>query len=83
MIEIVSDRRTETGVYFTLRTRKTSATISRNRLGVQVVKHNASHRVWKGLGRNFPDFESALAGYKSADMRTLIRSAEALSKESA
>jgi len=63
---------------------KTTASISRDLtafLGVRrvnVLCCNASHKVYRRLGRFFDDFDAALDGYKSGAMKTAIRTAAEL-----
>ena len=42
---------------------------------VNVVCCNAAHRVWRGGGRQFDTLADAVAGYKSAGMRSIIQAA--------
>lgn len=55
----------------------TSAYISREHRGgrVNVLCRNASHRVGRGAGRFFDDFDAAAAGYKSGAMKAAIEAA--------
>ena len=36
---------------------------------------NASHRVWKGMGKRFVSLDLALAAYKTAAVRSMIQTA--------
>lgn len=42
---------------------------------VNVCCKNSSHKVWRGCGRFFTDWQEALDGYKSATMKVAIRTA--------
>lgn len=42
---------------------------------VQVCSQNASHKVWRGMGKRFDNLQAALAGYKSSAMRAMIQAA--------
>ncbi|MBU2538105.1 MAG: hypothetical protein KKH22_06675 [Proteobacteria bacterium] len=62
--------------YFTLKAGNKEAFVSVHRDGtIQVCCKNASHRVWRGAGRIFDDKASALASYKSNEMRAMIEAA--------
>lgn len=62
--------------YFTLKTGNKEAFIAVHLDGtIQVCCKNASHRVWRGSGRVFNDKASALASYKSTEMRAMIEAA--------
>jgi hypothetical protein len=43
-----------------------------------VVTSNASHRAWRGMGKNYRSLTEALAGYKSAPVRAMIDTATRL-----
>jgi len=47
---------------------------------VQACVHNASNRVWKGLGKSFESFDKARANYKSAEVLAMINEAERLDR---
>ena len=73
----------EYGTFVTASTGSKSAFITVNKdNSLQVCCKNASHRVWRGFGRYFSDVNEALGGYKSGDMKALIRMAVELSKDS-
>ena len=73
---------TEYGTYITASTGNRSAFITINKdNSLQVCCKNASHKVWKGLGRYFDNIDDAIAGYKSGEMKALIRMAVDLSKD--
>lgn len=62
--------------YFTLKAGNKEAFIAVHQDGtMQVCCKNASHSVWKGAGRIFDDKATALASYKSTEMRTMIEAA--------
>jgi hypothetical protein len=44
---------------------------------VQVCNQNASHKVWRGMGKRFNNLQAALTNYKSAAMRSMIEAAAA------
>jgi hypothetical protein len=48
---------------------------------LNVIVHNASNRAWGGLGKRFPDLISALANYKTPEVRSMIKHAVAQSAE--
>lgn len=75
---ILNKRQTEFATYFEVACGKVSALITyRNTGHVGVCVRNASHRVWKKLGRYHPNFELALASYKSAAVRDMIETVKA------
>lgn len=77
MIEILSETKTEHGLHLRLRTESgVTGTVSVTSWEVRVLKETASHQVWRGSGRGFKTFDEALAGYKSADMKSLIQFAK-------
>ena len=62
---------------------KTSAYVSmakRDR-SVNVCCKNASHRVWRGIGKIFGSFAEARENYRSAAMKTIIDTAEEIITE--
>jgi len=67
----------ETGAHlFDLHCGKQSAQIRKSANGpIWVCCQNASHRVWKGLGKSFATFDQALQAYKSPAMQAMIRAA--------
>lgn len=73
------------GRYFfaEMRSGKHHATFAFGPLGVQVCVHNAANRAWKGLGKNFPSTAAALANYKTADIRSMIETADSMNREAA
>lgn len=78
MIQVVNQAIGKTASRFELATEKKSASINYNRnLGIiGVCCKNASHRAWKGTGRNFNSFDEAKAAYKSSDMKAMIEFVE-------
>ena len=71
--EIVRDKY---AIYVTATCEKKSAFISVEKDGsLNVCCRNASHNVWKGSGRFFNNEDEALNGYKSSEMKALIRMA--------
>lgn len=42
---------------------------------VQVIVHNAANRCWRGLGKNYPTVDAALAAYKTPEVRAIIQAA--------
>jgi hypothetical protein len=62
--------------YLTATSGKISGFVSLTGQGVRVCCHNAAHRAWRtGAGKLFPTIAEAVAGYKSPDMKAIIRSA--------
>ena len=43
---------------------------------VNVICQNDSHRAWKGMGRIFRNFDEAIEGYKSSEMKAMINFAK-------
>ena len=41
---------------------------------VRVIVQNASHRAWKGMGKQFPTIAAAIENYKSADVKAMLES---------
>jgi hypothetical protein len=78
LVQITSQCESQYSKSVELSNGKTSICVSIDRSDgwVQVICQNAAHRVWRGAGRFFPSFEAALAGYKSASVRSLIQAAE-------
>lgn len=73
-IMITDEFKTETARGATYTVGNTCAFVSIRYDGVvNVCKKNAAHRVWKGCGKFFSSAGEALAGYKSPEMRTIIR----------
>jgi hypothetical protein len=64
--------------YISLSCEKMSADVAVGPQGVQVVNKNASHRAWRGGGKQFSNFSEAKASYKSSAMRAMLESAEGL-----
>ena len=60
---------------------KVSAYVGFHPRGVDVCCLNASNRAWRGSGRCFPSLEAALAAYKSAEMKAIIRGAKDAAEE--
>lgn len=46
--------------------------------GLQVIVQNDSHRVWRGMGKDFPSVEAAVANYKTPAIRAMIQHAAQL-----
>jgi hypothetical protein len=46
---------------------------------IAVTVQNASNRAWRGPGKNFRDLDTALANYKTAEIRAMLRTAVELS----
>ncbi len=42
---------------------------------ISVVCNNASHRVFRGTGRMFKNFDEALEAYQSSEMKNIIEAA--------
>lgn len=61
-----------------LSTEKQSAFFWFNDCGVRVIVQNSSHRVWRGMGRQFKDAAEALAHYKSGAVKAMIQHADEL-----
>ena len=71
------------GRYFfaTLRTERQSASFAISKVGVVVCVHNASNRVWRGLGKTFSSFDAARSNYKTPSIRAMIDEVERLNRE--
>lgn len=71
------------GRYFfcTLRSGRHEVSFAFAKDHVRVMVHNASNRVWKGLGKQFPTVEQACANYKNATIRALIVEAARMNGE--
>lgn len=39
---------------------------------IQVIVKNASHKAWRGMGRQFNDFQSAIEAYKSVKVKAAL-----------
>ena len=64
--------------YATMADGKHEATITvcRGDFGyIGVCVHNAANRAWRGLGKQFPTVEAALANYKTPAIRSMIEEA--------
>ena len=78
MTTILNKTQTEFATYFEVACGKVSAIITYRSSGhVGVCVQNASHRVWKKLGRYHPNFELALLSYKSAEVRDMLETVQA------
>lgn len=76
-IEIIKESK-ENGHYIEAACGKTTALVGRSAAGyISVVCKNASHRVWRGLGRTFGSVEEAVESYKKPEMKAIIRLLEA------
>ena len=74
---IINKTETEFATYFEVACGKISALITYRKTGhVGVCVQNASHRVWQKLGKYHPNFELALASYKSATVREMIETVQ-------
>lgn len=47
--------------------------------GIQVIVQNDAHRVWRGMGKEFPSVEAACANYKTGAIKAMIQHANQLS----
>lgn len=65
-------RFTDCGIYAAATCGKKSATVCIRDHGVQVVCHNAAHKVWGKFGRHFANIAEAIAAYKSPQMKAII-----------
>lgn len=74
-IQILETSRTASGTYFQASCEKKTALVAIHSWGVQVICQNAANRVWKGGGRHFPTIAAAIMGYKSGEMKAIIRAA--------
>ena len=70
--------RADGAIYVTATSGKVSAMVAVDQWGVRVICQNASHRCWRGAGRFFQDIASAVAGYKTAEMKAIILAADSL-----
>ena len=43
---------------------------------VNVTVNNASHRAFRGLGKDFPTFEAAIENYKDSKIKAMIEAAK-------
>lgn len=50
---------------------------------VQVIVHNAANRCWRGMGKNYPTIDKALAAYKTPEVRAIIQAAADAAKAAA
>jgi len=66
--------------YCEMESGKHAAMIAVNPRGLQVIVQNSSHRVWRGMGKQFPNVAAALAAYKTAAIRAMIEHAAELDK---
>lgn len=66
---------TEAGKLVQLSCGKTSAEIWIGKDHMFVCCKNASHRVWRGLGKRFDTVAQALDAYKSSAMKSMIQAA--------
>lgn len=76
MIQIANKTETEWGsVYYEFETEKKSINVdyTPSRGAVRVLVKNASHRAYRGFGREFDSFQAAIDAYKSADVKEVIR----------
>ena len=74
MVAIESIEKNEFGKYISASCGKKEAhIILYNDGSVNVVCKNASHKVWKSCGRMFDCVEDAINGYKSSEMKAMIR----------
>lgn len=88
MIQILNSEATtypNTGRYFFFEAQsgKHRACVVASEFSVRVVLQNASHRVWRGMGKNFASWDDAIAAYKTADIRALIETARDADKVAA
>jgi hypothetical protein len=44
--------------------------------GINVIVKNASHKVWRGCGKDFTTFEQAIENYKSGKVKAAILTAK-------
>lgn len=78
MNAIITDQiRQNDSVMFEISCGKKSAHIWVRPNLVMVCCLNASHRAWGGLGKRFDSIEAAIAGYKSAEMKSILEAAAA------
>jgi len=72
---ITNHQVTDAGKLVTLSCGKTSAEIWIAKDHLFVCCQNASHRVWRGLGKRFSSASEAMAAYKSTAMKSMIQAA--------
>lgn len=74
-ILIENETRSEYGISYSLTCGNKSAYVGFNftMQSVSVCVKNASHKAYRGNGRRFSDFEAAIEGYKSPEVRSMIR----------
>ena len=79
-VQIIGETKTDLGTYITAVCEKTTADVSYiptfGNSAVRVCVQNASNKAYRmGVGKTFPSFDAAIAAYKSADVRAIIRAA--------
>ena len=79
-VQIIDETKTGLGTYITAACEKMTADVSYiptfGNSAVRVCVQNASNRAYRmGVGKAFPSFDAAVAAYKSADVRAIIRAA--------
>ena len=79
-VQIIGETKTDLGTYITAACEKTIADVSYNPTfgngAVRVCVQNASNKAYRmGVGKAFPNFDAAIAAYKSANVRAIIRAA--------
>ena len=81
-ILIVKEIRSETMIHVELACGKKAAYLGFNfKHGfIDVCVQNASHRVWRGMGRTFRSFAEAIDAYKSPEVKAMIRHLEDMAR---
>ena len=72
---LTSVNKAATGTYVTGSCGSVEAFVAVYDYGVQVCCQNASHKVWRGAGKLFPNAQAALDNYKKPEMRAIINAA--------
>jgi len=60
-------------VFMEMQEGKTHVTVTVGPDHVNVCSHNASNKAWRGTGRRFVTADEAIAGYKTAAIKEMIR----------
>lgn len=76
-IQISNVTKTDSAKYVQATCGKVSAFVAFSNHGVQVVCHNAAHKVWRGSGKHFDSADEAINNYRSGEMKAIISAAAA------
>jgi len=74
MIQVINETTTEGGskIYELGCGKKTAYVTKCGYGGFRVCVINAAHKAWGGTGKHYRDLESAIAGFKSPEVRAMI-----------